>query len=137
MATPEEERTNRAVQLGFELGMVVREVGYKDDADQDLHDSVDSIAARDLLDLDFDGLADAVLIWFRDEDGDLTSMLEYAIDELGEGGMIWLLTPKTGRDGHVEPSDIQDAARTAGLSRTRTISVAKDWNGSRLTAGRH
>ncbi|MGW2254985.1 DUF3052 family protein [Kitasatospora sp. NPDC001660] len=137
MAISEDERTNPAVRLGFEPGMVVREVGYDDDIDQDLHDSIDSIAGQDLLDLDWDGLADAVLIWFRDEDDDLADILVYAIDLLGDGGMIWLLTPKIGRDGHVEPNDIQDAVRAAGLPRTRTISVARDWNGSRLTPGRH
>jgi hypothetical protein len=46
--------------------------------------------------------------------------------------MIWLLTPKTGRDGYVEPSDISDAAQTAGLSQTKSISVGKEWSGTRL-----
>jgi hypothetical protein len=49
-----------------------------------------------------------------------------------EGGSILLLTPKTGRDGYVEPSDIAEAATTAGLSATKSVSVGKDWSGSRL-----
>jgi len=45
-----------------------------------------------------------------------------------------LLTPKVGRDGHVEPSDIQDAAPTAGLSQTSSFSIAADWSATRLVA---
>ena len=37
--------------------------------------------------------------------------------------MIWVLTPKTGRDGHVEPSEIAEAVPTAGLSQTSNVSV--------------
>ena len=50
--------------------------------------------------------------------------------------MIWLLTPKTGRDGHVEPSDIEEAAPTAGLHATSTISACPDWTGTRLATPR-
>jgi hypothetical protein len=45
-----------------------------------------------------------------------------------------VLTPKVGRPNHVEPSDIQDAAPTAGLSQTSTFSVAADWSATRLVA---
>ncbi|CAM5615013.1 hypothetical protein SBADM41S_04649 [Streptomyces badius] len=46
--------------------------------------------------------------------------------------MVRLMTPKTGRDGYVEPSDINEAAQTAGLGQTKSISAGKDWTGSRL-----
>lgn len=32
---------------------------------------------------------------------------------LADTGVIWLLTPKAGRDGHVEPSDISESTPTA------------------------
>ena len=51
---------------------------------------------------------------------------------LGSGGVIWLLTPKSGRTGHVEPSDIGEAAPTAGLSATSSVAAAPDWSGTRL-----
>ena len=47
---------------------------------------------------------------------------------------MWLLTPKAGRAGHVEPSDISEAAPTAGLSSTKSTSAATDWSGTRLVA---
>ncbi|MEV5504919.1 DUF3052 domain-containing protein [Streptomyces orinoci] len=127
-----EEQTNPAARLGFEPGQVVQEIGYDDDVDQDLREGIESVIGQDLVDEDYDDVADVVLLWFRDEDGDLTDALVDAIGFLDEGGVVWLLTPKTGRDGYIEPSDIQDAAQTAGLSQTKSISVAKDWSGTKM-----
>ncbi|MDQ1688283.1 MAG: hypothetical protein QOK42_1258, partial [Frankiaceae bacterium] len=53
---------------------------------------------------------------------------------LASGGFIWVLSPKAGRVGHVEPSDIGEAAPTAGLSQTSSVSAAPDWSGTRLVA---
>ncbi|MFE6228521.1 DUF3052 domain-containing protein [Streptomyces sp. NPDC057854] len=129
-----EERTNPAARLGFEPGQVVQEIGYDEDVDQDLREGIESIIGQELMDEEYDDVADAVVLWFRDEDGDLTDTLVDSIGLLEDGGNIWLLTPKTGRDGYIEPSDITDAAQTAGLSQSKSISVAKDWTGTRLAA---
>ncbi|AZS71640.1 DUF3052 domain-containing protein [Streptomyces tubercidicus] len=127
-----EERTNPAARLGFEPGQVVQEIGYDDDVDQDLREGIETVIGQDLVDEDYDDVCDVVVLWFRDEDGDLTDALVDAIGLIDEGGQIWLLTPKTGREGYVEPSDINEAAQTAGLSQTKSINAAKDWTGSRL-----
>ncbi|MGI5337836.1 DUF3052 domain-containing protein [Streptomyces sp. CA-181903] len=127
-----EERTNPAARLGFEPGQVVQEIGYDDDVDHDLREGIESLIGQDLVDEDYDDVADVVLLWFRDEDGDLTDALVDAIGLLEDGGLIWLLTPKTGRDGYIEPSDISEASQTAGLSQSKSISVGKDWTGTRL-----
>ena len=127
-----EERTNPAARLGFEPGQVVQEIGFDDDVDHELREGIESLIGQDLVDEDYDDVADVVLLWFRDEDGDLTDALVDAIGLLEDGGMIWLLTPKTGRDGYVEPSDISDAVQTAGLSQTKSITVGKEWSGTRL-----
>jgi hypothetical protein len=131
-----EERTNPAMRLGFEPGQVVQEIGYDEDVDQDLREGIESLIGQDLVDEDYDDVADVVLLWFRDEDGDLTDALVDAIGLLEDGGTIWLLSPKTGRDGYVEPSDINDAAQTAGLSPAKSVSVGKDWSGTRLKSGK-
>ncbi|MFE2410603.1 DUF3052 family protein [Kitasatospora sp. NPDC059408] len=133
-----EERGDRALRLGFEHGMVVREEGYGDDIDLGLHDSVDSVAGQGLLDLDLEGVMDAVLLWFRAEDGELTDLLAYALDEVGgveERGLIWLLIPESGREGHVGPDVVRDAARAAGLPAARPADVAEGWDGFRFTLG--
>ncbi|MFI1253743.1 DUF3052 domain-containing protein [Streptomyces netropsis] len=129
-----EERTNPAARLGFQPGQVVQEIGYDDDVDQELREAIEEITGQDLVDEEYDDVADAVVLWFRDEDGDLTDALVDAIGMLEDGGDIWLMTPKTGRDGYVEPSDINEASQTAGLSQTKSISVAKDWTGTRMVA---
>ncbi|MFD7861700.1 DUF3052 domain-containing protein [Streptomyces sp. NPDC057682] len=127
-----EERTNPAVRLGFEPGQVVQEIGYDDDVELELREGIEDIIGQDIVDEEYDDVADVVLLWFRDEDGDLTDALVDAIGLLEEGGSVWLMTPKTGRDGYVEPSDINEAAQTAGLTQTKSISAGKDWTGSRL-----
>jgi hypothetical protein len=75
-----------------------------------------------------------VLLWWREDDGDLVDALVDAIHPLAENGVVWLLTPKAGRPGNVAPSDISEAAPTAGLSQTSSISAARDWAGARLVA---
>ena len=47
-----------------------------------------------------------------------------------------LLTPKAGRSGHVEPSDISEVAPTAGLQQTSTVNAGKDWSAARLVLPR-
>jgi hypothetical protein len=92
------------------------------------------VTGTDLVDEDFEDVVDAVFLWWRDGDGDLVDALVDALTSLTDGGMIWLLTPKAGRPGHVEPSDIGEAAPTAGLAQTTTVSAASDWTGTRLVA---
>ena len=64
-------------------------------------------------------------------DGDLVDALVDAIGPLAEGGFIWVVSPKTGQDGYVDPTEIAEAAPTAGLSQTKVINLG-EWSGSRL-----
>ncbi len=121
-------------RLGFTAGQVVQELGYDDDVDDDLRAAIEDAIGGELVDEDYDDVADVVLLWWRDGDGDLVDALVDALTTLADGGVIWVLTPKAGRDGHVEPSDIGEAAPTAGLSQTSSISAARDWSGTRLVA---
>jgi len=127
------ERT-AADKLGITAGMAVQEIGHDDDVDQDLLDTVIARSGQELSPEDSDDVVDAVLLWWREDDGDLVDALMDARTRLDSGGSIWVLTPKAGRDNHVEPSDILEAAPTAGLTQTSSISVSKDWSGSRLVS---
>ncbi|MCW2873374.1 DUF3052 domain-containing protein [Actinacidiphila oryziradicis] len=127
-----EERTNLVNRLGFQPGQVVQELGYDDDSDQDLRESIEELTGTELADEDYDDVPDAVVLWFREDDGDLTDALVDATSLVDDGAPIILLTPKTGRDGYVEPSDINEAAQTAGLAQTSSFNAGKDWTGSRL-----
>ena len=124
-----------ADRFGVEPGMVVMEMGYDEDVDQDLRDALID-RCGDLVDEETDEVVDVVLLWWRDDDGDLVETLIDALGPLADNGVVWLLTPKAGRPGHVEPSDINESAPTAGLQQTSTINAGKDWSAARLVAPR-
>ncbi|MFP5347811.1 MAG: DUF3052 domain-containing protein [Actinomycetes bacterium] len=121
-----------ATRLGFKPGQVVQEFGYDDDVDQDLRDSIEDVTGEEILDEDADDIVDVVLLWWREEDGDLVDGLVDVHASVAASSVVWVLTPKSGRPGHVEASDIQEAAGTAGLHSTSSMSVGKDWTGTRL-----
>ena len=123
-----------ASRLGIKSGLVVQEIGFSTDSDADLSTAVAKDAQSELVDQDFSDVVDVVLLWWREDDGDLVDALVDAMTTLADHGVIWLLTPKPGRDGHVESEDIADAAPTAGLQATSSISAAKNWQGTRLVA---
>lgn len=125
-----------AARLGIRSGQLVQEIGYDDDCDESLREAIETTTGTDLVGDDVDDVVDAVLLWWREGDGDLVDALVDALVSLADGGVVWLLTPKAGRPGHVEPSDIGDAAPTAGLSATSTVAAATDWTGTRLVAPR-
>ena len=123
-----------ASRLGIIAGSLVLELGRGDDSDEALRAQIATASGSPLLADDQEEVVDVVIIWWRDGDGDLVDALVDALTFLAAGGSIWVLTPKAGRAGHVEPSDIQEAAPTAGLSQTSSLAVAADWTGTRLVA---
>lgn len=129
------EGANRtaAARMGLSHGQAVQEFGYDDDVDHDLRESIEEIIGEEMFDESTDEVVDVVLLWWRQEDGDLTDTVVDVLSALEDDGVLWVLTPKKGRGGHVEHSDIADAATTAGLHVTSTAS-AGDWTASRLTA---
>jgi hypothetical protein len=120
--------------MGFVAGELILEVGYGPDCDDILRSEISQITGTTLIEGQTTEVVDAVLLWWREGDGDLVDELMDALTYLTETGPIWVLTPKLGRDGHVDSSEIQDAAPIAGLSQTSTLSLAKDWTGTRLVA---
>jgi hypothetical protein len=129
-----QDQRDLAERLGIKPGQVVQEIGYDDDCDETLRDSIAALQGVELVDEDYEDVVDGVLLWWREGDGDLVDALVDALTPLADGGYILLLTPKTGREGHVEPSDIGESAPTAGLSQTWTVSAGRDWSASRLVA---
>mgnify|MGYP003704564675 CR=1 FL=1 len=119
-------------RMGFEKGQLILEIGHGSDCDENLRQQIVDIVGEPLIQNDTNEVVDCVLIWFRDDDSDLTDELVDALAYLSESGTIWVLTPKVGRDGHVEVSDIQDAVNIAGLSQTSTIAVAPNWTATKI-----
>jgi Protein of unknown function (DUF3052) len=135
-AAAEDEARNRAGRLGLQSGLTVQELGYDDDVDGQLRAGVEAIVGGELVDEDYEDVVDVVLMWWREDDGDLADGLLDAIGPLADHGVVWLMTPKPGRPGHIEAEDIADAAPTAGLQQTSTISAGSHWQGTRLVAPR-
>jgi len=110
-------------RLGLKTGMVVQELGWDEDVDDGLRVEIENCIDADMVDGDYGNVVDSVLLWWRDNDGDLVA-----------GGEIWLLTPKVGRPNAVDPADIAEAAPIAGLSTTTSAPVSQDWSATRLVA---
>ena len=126
--------SSSATKLGFAAGQVVQEIGYDDDTDEELRLAIEQVTGSELEDEDYGDVADCVVLWWREDDGDLTDALVDALTNLADRGFIALLTPKVGREGHVEPSEIEEAALTAGLHGSGSVKAGPDWTGTRLVA---
>ncbi|AKU16618.1 DUF3052 domain-containing protein [Luteipulveratus mongoliensis] len=127
--------TTPAAKLGFEDGQVVQELGWDEDVDESLRDQIEDAAGSPLEDEEYDGIVDAVILWFRDGDGDLTDDCVDALTNLGEKGFVVLLVPKAGHPEHVDASDIQEAAQTAGLKASSSTKAGDDWIATKLVQG--
>ncbi|MFW6775423.1 DUF3052 domain-containing protein [Nocardioides sp. CPCC 205120] len=123
-----------AARLGLVKGMTIQELGWDEDCDDALRAAIEEEIDADLVEEADGAVVDAVLLWWRADDGDLVDGLVDALTDLVGGGAIWLLTPKVGRPGSVDPADIAEAAPVAGLAQTTTAPVSKDWSATRLVA---
>ena len=121
-------------RMGLAPGMTVQELGWDEDVDDALRVQLEDAIDADLVDGDHGDVVDAVVLWWRAEDGDLVDALVDALTDLVGGGAIWLLTPKVGRPGAVEPSEVTEAGPIAGLSTTTTVPAGSDWTATRLVA---
>lgn len=122
-------------RLGFASGQIVIEFGYDEDVDEGFREQVEQVAGAPLEDEDYDGVFDAVVLWFRDGDGDLTDDLVDLVADVEDGGFIVLLTPSSSSTGQVAAQDIQEACSTSGLTASGRVPVGQDWVAQRL-AGR-
>ena len=120
--------------LNFTTGQIVQEIGYDDDVDHDLRDAIEDLIGEEMEDEDTQEIVDAVVLWWREDDGDLTDALVDTLRNIEAGAPVWLLTPKAGRDGHVMPGDVQESAEIAGLRVMSSLSLAADWTGTRLAS---
>lgn len=121
-------------RLGLKSGMVVQELGWDEDVDDAVRVAIEDAVDADLVDGDYGDVVDAVVLWWRDGDGDLVDALVDSLTDLVGGGAIWLIAPKVGRPNAVAPAEIAEAAPIAGLSTTTTIPISADWAATKLVA---
>ncbi|WP_370629985.1 DUF3052 family protein [Tessaracoccus sp. OS52] len=117
--------------LGLVPGQIVQEIGWDDDVDADLRDDIMDIIDGDMVEEAVEAV-DVVLLWWREDDGDVVDGLVDARTDLARDGYIWLLTPKVGRPQFIEPAAIAEATTTAGLQLTRTANVSPDWQAHKV-----
>ena len=121
-------------RMGFRAGQVIQELGWDEDCDDDIRLAIESATGSELVGDEHDDVADAVVLWWREGDGDLVDSLVDSLTDLSDGGPVWLLTPKVGRDGFVDASDVADAAPTAGLTTTTTVPLTDRWTAIKLVS---
>lgn len=133
MTTPRHEdvRSLRDAKLGLTPGLVVQELGWDEDVDDAVRVLFEEATDTELVEEAVEAV-DVVLLWWRDGDGDLVDGLVDALTDLTEGSYIWLMTPKVGRDGYVDATDLAEGAVTAGLSLTNSASISSDWTATKL-----
>lgn len=135
MAGPFESKSSVGGKLGLITGQVVQEIGWDEDVDDGLRVEIEDAIDGELVEEAMDAV-DVVLLWWRDGDGDLVDGLVDARIDLSATGVLWLLTPKVGRTGYVDNSDISESAVTAGLSLTTSANVSPDWAAHKLVRPR-
>ena len=99
--------------------MVVQELGWDNDTDDELRVAIEDAIDADMVDGDYGNVVDAVLLWWRDDDGDLVDALVDSLTDLVGGGAIWLLTPKVGRPNAVDPPTSPRRPRSPASPRPR------------------
>ena len=129
-AKPGKEKAGIA-PMALSQGMLVQEIGWDTDVDEDLRTAVMDAIDADLVEDALEAV-DMVLLWWRSDDGDVVDGLVDSLVDLSDSGVVWLLTPKVGRDGYIEPADLGEGVRSAGLAQTTTAGLAPDWQGIKL-----
>ena len=122
--------------LGIAAGQAIQELGWDDDVDEGLRSAILEALGDDFVYEAIEAV-DTVLLWWRGEDGDLADGLVDALTDLSAGGCVWLLTPRVGRSGFVEASELDEAALTAGLARANAASVSRTWQAQKLVRPKH
>jgi Protein of unknown function (DUF3052) len=122
-------------KLGLISGLVVQELGWDEDVDDDVRIMVEDAIGGELIEEAMEAV-DLVLLWWRDGDGDLVDSLVDSLTDLTNAGYIWLMTPKVGRSGYVDAADLAEAAVTAGLALTNSVPVSSDWTATKLVRPR-
>ena len=80
---------------GFKPGMVVQELGWDNDIDDELRVAIEDAIDADMVDGDYGNVVDAVLLWWRDDDGDLVDGLVDALTDLVGGGASGCSPPRS------------------------------------------
>lgn len=122
-------------ELELSVGDVIQELGWDEDIDFEFRNGLEDALGEEFLTEEDQEPVDAVLLWWRSDDGDtseLTDALSDATTNLDDNAPIWILIPRASRPGHVSPLDVDEACHVAGLRTTITAGVSEDWLATRI-----
>ncbi|OPC77318.1 hypothetical protein B4N89_43130 [Embleya scabrispora] len=122
---------DHARRMGIVRAMVVRELGWDADTDDEIRAHIEDIIGGVMVGDDTDEVVDVVLLWWRNGDGDLACELTDVVRLLSDTGAIWVLTPVTGKPGHVDRSEVAEEAHAAGLVSVAAVTLGA-WSGNHL-----
>ncbi len=83
-------------RLGLKPGMVVQELGWDEDVDDSIRAEIENTIDSDLVDGDHGDVVDVVLLWWRDDDGDLVDALVDSLTDLVQGRSHLAADPEGG-----------------------------------------
>jgi hypothetical protein len=124
-----------AARMGLAPGQIIQELGWDSDVDEELRLQLEEAIDGELVEEAVEAV-DVVLLWWRAEDGDLVDGLVDSLTDLTDTGYIWLMTPKVGRPGYVDATDLAEASATAGLAQTTSAPVSAEWAATKLVRPR-
>jgi hypothetical protein len=122
-------------RMGLASGQIIQELGWDSDVDEELRLQIEEAIDGELVEEAVEAV-DVVLLWWRAEDGDLVDGLVDSLTDLTDTGYIWLMTPKVGRPGYVDATDLAEASATAGLAQTTSAPVSAEWAATKLVRPR-
>jgi len=114
--------------------MVVQELGWDADSDDELRIAIEDAIDADMVDGDYGNVVDTVVLWFRAEDGDLVDSLVDALTDLVGADRAADIARTRRAAATARATDIAEAAPIAGLAQTTTAAVSRDWAATRLVA---
>ncbi len=121
-----------ADRLGFVDDQIVQEIGWDEDVPESFRLAIEEITGAALEDESYTGPVDVCLLWFRAGDGDLTDDCVDALSGLEDDGFVLLATPNLKSDLHVDQTDVDEAATTAGLQAQSSLKLEGGWLATKL-----
>lgn len=121
--------------FGFDKDFIIQEYGYDDDVPEDVRSQIEHETGEELVDEDYQYVADGAIAWWRAEDGDVDDLADLFLDMKAnladDDAVCWLFVPGPHSESHVSAHEIKEAAVTAGLQSSSSI-AASGWSGVRL-----
>ena len=62
--------------FGFASGLIIQEFGYDDDVDETLRSAATAETGTELVDEDYEDVADSAIVWWRADDGDVDALTD-------------------------------------------------------------